>query len=100
MSCVADLFSPYSGCIDQLSSVRVACVVSMRGKYTIEICHPGGEYAGIDKEFGHTNDPNVTLKVCSLLTGKYPDRIVMLCERGRVLACSDRPDTIAAPMRR
>src|ERR1700733_8431801 len=42
------------GLYQRMVLVCVACVVSMHGKYTIEICHPGGENAGIDREIGHT----------------------------------------------
>jgi hypothetical protein len=49
----------------------------MDGKYTIELCRPGGESAGIERVFE-----------------RQDDLIVMLCDRARVLARSDRPDTM------
>jgi hypothetical protein len=65
----------------------------MDGKYTIELCRPGGEGAGIERVFERQDDLTIARKLYRTIAKEYPDRVVMLCDRGRVLARSDRPDT-------
>ena len=71
----------------------VGCLF-MDGKYTIELCRPGGEGAGIERVFARQDDLTIARKLYRTIAKEYPDRVVMLCDRGRVLARSDRPDTM------
>ena len=66
----------------------------MDGKYTIELCRPGGEGAGIEWVFERQDDLTIARKLYRTIAKKYPDRVVMLCDRARVLARSDQPDTM------
>jgi hypothetical protein len=62
----------------------------MNGKYTIELRRPGGEDAAIERVF--ERDLAIARKLFTILANKYPDRLIMLCDRARVLARSDQPD--------
>ena len=64
----------------------------MNGKYTVELCRPGGEDAGIERVFERQDDLAIARKLYAILANKYPDRLIMLCDRTRVLARSDQPD--------
>jgi hypothetical protein len=64
----------------------------MDGKYTIE--RPGGEGAGIERVFERQDDLTSARNLYRTIAKEYPDRVVMLCDRARVLARSDRPDTM------
>jgi hypothetical protein len=66
----------------------------MDGKYTIELCRPGGEGAGIERVFERQDDLITARNLYRTIAKEYPDRVVMLCDRARVLARSDRPDTM------
>jgi hypothetical protein len=66
----------------------------MGGKYTIELCRPGGESAGIERVFERQDDLAIARNLYRTIAKEYPDRVVMLCDRARVLARSDRPDTM------
>jgi hypothetical protein len=66
----------------------------MDGKYTIELCRPGGEGAGIERVFERQDDLIIARNLYLTIAKEYPDRVVMLCDRARVLARSDRPDTM------
>ena len=66
----------------------------MDGKYTIELCRPGGEGAGIERVFERQVDLTIARKLYRTIAKEHPDRVVMLCDRARVLARSDRPDTM------
>jgi hypothetical protein len=66
----------------------------MNGKYTIELCRPGGEDAGIERVFERQDDLAIARKLYRTIATEYPGRLVMLCNRACVLARSDRPDTM------
>ena len=66
----------------------------MDGKYTIELCRPGGEGAGIERVFERQDDLTIARKLYRTIAKEHPDRVVMLCDRAHVLARSDRPDTM------
>ena len=66
----------------------------MDGKYRIELCRPGGEGAGIERVFERQDDLTIARKLYQTIAKEYPDRVVMLCDRARVLARSDRPNTM------
>jgi hypothetical protein len=69
--------------------------IQVIGKYTIEMCRPGGEDAGIERVFERQDDLAIARKLYGILANEYPGRLVMLCDRARVLARSDRPDTMS-----
>jgi len=66
----------------------------MDGKYTIELCRPGGEGAGIERVFERQDDLTIARNLYRTIAKEYPDRVVMLCDRPRVLARSDQPDAM------
>jgi hypothetical protein len=66
----------------------------MNGKYTIELCRPGGEEAGIERVFERQDDLAIAHKLYRTIATEYPGRLVMLCNRACVLARSDRLDTM------
>jgi hypothetical protein len=63
---------------------------SMNGKYTVELCRPGGEDTGIERVFERQDDLAIAHKLYRTIAAEYPGRVVMLCDRARVLARSDR----------
>jgi hypothetical protein len=65
----------------------------MNGKYTIELCRPGGEDTGIERVFERQDDLAIARKLYQTIATEYPGRDVMLRDRARVLARSDRFDT-------
>ena len=66
----------------------------MNGKYTIELCRPGWEDTGIERVFERQDDLAIAHKLYRTIATEYPGRVVMLCDRARVLARSDRLDTM------
>jgi hypothetical protein len=68
----------------------------MNGKYTIELCRPGGEDTGIERVFERQDDLAIARKLYRTIATEYPGRVVMLCDRARVLARSDREHCRAA----
>jgi hypothetical protein len=63
---------------------------SMNGKYNIELCRPGGEDTGIERVFERQDELAIARKLYRTIATEYPGRVVMLCDRARVLARSDR----------
>ena len=64
----------------------------MGGRYSIELFHVDGEGAGVDQVLARYE--NLTIARACLRANKFPGRLVMLCDRARVLARSDRPETM------
>jgi hypothetical protein len=65
------------------------------GRYTVELCAGGTvEYVIDSDDCLHT-----ARALYQQAVTRYPGRLVMLCDRARVLARSDRPDMIAATRR-
>ena len=62
------------------------------GKYSVELFKEGGEGAG-QEEIIDRHD-NLTVARAIYRGPQYPGRLVMLCDRARVLARSDRPETM------
>ncbi len=61
------------------------------GKYTIELCSPGGPYAGIEGVIASADN------LCRLYwsaAASNPERVVILCGGGRILAHSDQSDSM------
>ena len=49
----------------------------MDGKYTIELCRPGGEGAGIERVFERQDDLTIARKLYRTIAKEHPDRVVM-----------------------
>jgi hypothetical protein len=64
----------------------------MEGKYSIELFRDGGEGAGIEKILVRHDSLTVARVLYKALN--YPERLIMLCDKARVLARSDRPETM------
>jgi hypothetical protein len=66
--------------------------MSIDGKYTIELFRDGGESKGIEAVLASDDRLKIARTLYRAMCGQYPGRLIMLCERARVLARSDRPD--------
>ena len=66
----------------------------MEGKYSIELFRAGGERAGIEKILVRHDSLNVARALYKAAVLNYSERLIMLCDRARVLARSDRPETM------
>jgi hypothetical protein len=63
------------------------------GKYSIELFREGGEGAGIETILVRHDNLAVSRALYKGAVLSHPDRLVILCDRARVLARSDRPET-------
>jgi len=61
-------------------------------RYTIELFRPGG--AGVEAIIDRDDLFNFARALYHRAVMKHPGRLVMLCERARILARSDRPETM------
>ncbi len=59
------------------------------GKYSIELLRDGSEGTGIQIVLAREDNLQVARTLYSVIADKYPDRLVMLCDRARVLARND-----------
>jgi hypothetical protein len=60
------------------------------GRYTVELYPPGGPESVIA-----TDDSLMRArKLYRRAVAAHPDRVVLLCDGGRILARSDQPDTM------
>jgi hypothetical protein len=66
------------------------------GKYTIELCAPGGPSAGVDGTIASDDDLTTARQLYRRAAADHLDRVVLLCDRTRILARSDRPDAMPA----
>jgi hypothetical protein len=64
------------------------------GKYSIELARPGGPDSGIEAVLGRRDDLTAARTLYRLFVAQNPQRVVLLCDKARVLARSDRPDTM------
>jgi hypothetical protein len=62
------------------------------GKYSIELLREG-EGHDIEIVLAREENLDVAHTLYGLIADKYPDRLVMLCDRARVLARSDLLET-------
>jgi hypothetical protein len=67
----------------------------MTDKYTIELCRPGGLHAGVEGVIASEDNLGMARALYRCAVANNPDRVVLLCDRARVLARSDRPDTMS-----
>jgi hypothetical protein len=64
------------------------------GKYSIELFKEGGEGAGQEEIIDRHDNLTVARAIYRGRVSQYPGRLVMLCDRARILARSDRPETM------
>lgn len=65
-------------------------------RYTVELIRDQNMGSGIEAVLGQENNLKTALVLYNLMVAHYPGRLIMLCDRARVLARSDRPQTIVA----
>ena len=65
-----------------------------KGKYSVELFKAGGEGAGQEEIIDRHDNLTVARAIYRGRVLQYPGRLVMLCDRARVLARSDRPETM------
>jgi hypothetical protein len=68
----------------------------MEGNYSIELFRDGGEGAGIEKILVRHDSLTVSRALYKAAVSKHTRAFIMLCDRARVLARSDRPETMPA----
>jgi hypothetical protein len=66
-----------------------------QGRYWIALFKKGGESAGIERQLARHDEFDRAYSIYSQMVTNYPARLVMLCDRARVLARSDRPATMS-----
>ena len=66
----------------------------MEGKYSIELFRDGGEGAGIERILVRHDSLSVARALYKAAALNYADRLIMLSDRAKVLARSDRPETM------
>ena len=65
----------------------------MKGKYTIELFRDGGERAGIERVLVQHNSLATCRALYKAAVKNNPERLVVLCDRARILERSDQPET-------
>jgi hypothetical protein len=65
-----------------------------KGKYSVELFREGGEGAGQEEIVDRHNNLAVARAIYRGRVTQYPGRLVKLRDRSRVLARSDRPETM------
>jgi hypothetical protein len=66
-------------------------VSETEGKFSVELFKEGGEGAGQEEIIDRHDNLTVARAIYRGRVNQYPGRLVMLCDRARVLARSDRP---------
>ena len=69
----------------------------MENRYWVALFKEGGASSGVECELARDNLAHIALAKYKQSAAMYPDRLVMLCDRARVLARSDRKLDCAAP---
>jgi len=64
------------------------------GKYSVELFREGGEGAGQEEIIDRHDNLTVARAIYRGRVSQYPGRLVKLRHRARVLARSDRPETM------
>jgi hypothetical protein len=64
------------------------------GKYSIELIRCG-DGTDIQIVLAREDDLKIAHTLFSVIADKYPDQLIMLCDRARILARNDFPETIA-----
>jgi len=65
----------------------------MEGKYSIELFRKGDEGAVLEAVLDQYNNLGIARAFYKAMLMRYPGRLIMLRDRARVLARSDRPNT-------
>jgi hypothetical protein len=76
------------------AAAPAARMTILASRYTIELFKPGGEGAGVEAIIDRDDLFNFARALYHRAVMKHPGRLVMLCERARILARSDRPETM------
>ena len=63
-------------------------------RYSIELFKLGGEGAGIEETFDRHADLKIARSIYRTRVEEYQGRLIMLCDGARVLARSERPETM------
>jgi len=66
----------------------------MEGRYSIELFKIGGEGAGTETILARHDQLETARTLYRLKVAQHPGRLIMLCERARVIARSDRPEAM------
>jgi len=69
-------------------------VSGSEGKYSVELFRESGEGVGWEEIVDRHDNLTVARAIYRGRVSQYPGRLVMLCDRARVLARSDRPETM------
>jgi hypothetical protein len=81
-------------------STKLYCQTTQRGtraegEYSIELFKPDGEGASLEEILGGRHDNlTVALAIYRGRVAQLPGQLVMLCDRARILARRDRPETM------
>jgi hypothetical protein len=65
------------------------------GKHSIELIR-GGEGIDLQIVLAREDDLKIAHTLFSVMADKYPDKLIMLCHRARVLARNDFPETMSS----
>jgi hypothetical protein len=68
--------------------------MKLEGKYSIELFKPGAGGAGLEEIPDRHDNLTIARAIYRGRVAQLPGRLVMLCDRARVLARSDRPETM------
>ena len=68
----------------------------MRAKYSIELAAQAVLTFGIDGVIASDDDLTTARAFYRAAAADNPDRVILLCDRARILARSDRPDSMPA----
>ena len=66
----------------------------MDGRYSIELFNEGGENASVEQVLSRYENLSIARACFRANIKRYPGRLIMLLDRSRVLARSDRPGTL------
>ena len=64
------------------------------GKYSVELFKEGGEGADQEEIIDRHDNLTVARAIYRGRVSQYPGRLIMLCDRARILARGDRPETM------
>jgi hypothetical protein len=70
--------------------------LSTTNRYAVELFREASMGSGIEAVLGRESNLKTAFVLYNLMVAHYPGRLIMLCDRARVLARSDRPDATAA----
>jgi hypothetical protein len=65
----------------------------VQGKYTIELFRDGGERAGVERVLVQHHNLATSRALYKAAVKNNPERLVILCDRSRILERSDQPET-------